>query len=390
MECYDMSNHHNNLINKSPRIAQMKDELRVTASAPDDSPMGLPGRFYSDQDYFEHECQTTLAAGWHCVGRADELVDTGDYFTVKLLGEPLIIVKNEDGIKALSNVCRHRGMPLADGQGNTKRFVCSYHAWTYGTDGALLRATRMKNAGFDPKTCKLGTFACVERYGFIYVNLSDDPVDIDQDLAGLTDLIGAYEPENYRIVHTETEIWNTNWKCLVENFMEGYHLSVVHPQTLHGYTPTGLSVKGDSGEGFTSYYANYPEDMQWRGTGSPKLDPKERHRSTLFAVYPCQVVSIAASLLVSLSIRPLTADSIEVKWTMSAYGDELDEYTIEQRVSLWQDVNREDREKLEIMQNAMKSVHAAGGPLAGPNYEGTVRDFLLWLARQNERFAKES
>lgn len=378
-----MNNYNNNFDDIPPHVAMMDEQLLLTAAAPEDAPMGLPGRYYSDRAYFEHECLTVLRGGWHCVGRADELPEEGDYQTLNLLGEPLIIVRNADGIKALSNVCRHRGMPLADGQGNTKRFVCSYHAWTYDTDGALLRAARMKNAGFDPKTCKLGTFSCEERFGFIYVNLSNEPVDIDNDLAGLSDLIDVYEPSNYRIVHTETETWNTNWKCLVENFMEGYHLSVVHPQTLHGYTPTGLSEKGASGDGFTSYYANYPQDIQWRGKGSPKLDAQQRHRSTLFAVFPCQVVSIAASLLVSLSIRPITAEEIEVKWTMSAYGDELDEYTIDQRVALWQDVNREDREKLEIMQKSMKSVHAAGGPLAGPDYEGTVHDFLLWLARNN-------
>jgi len=378
-----MNNHQNNFVEKPAHIIKMNEQLHQTAEAPDGAPMGLPGMFYADQSYFEHECATTLRQSWHCVGRTDELIEEGDYLTLNLLGEPLIIVRVSDGINALSNVCRHRGMPLAEGQGNTKRFVCPYHAWTYGTDGALLRATRMKNSGFDPKTCKLGEFACIERFGFIYVSLSENPTNIDQELVGLADLIGDYEPENYRIVHNETEIWKTNWKCLVENFMEGYHLSVVHPQTLHGYTPTGLSVKGSSGDGFTSYYANYPQDIQWRGVGSPKLADDARHRSTLFATYPCQVTSISASLLVSLSIRPLAADAIEVKWTMSAYGEELDEYTIDQRIALWQDVNREDREKLEIMQSAFKSVHAIGGPLAGPNYEGTVHDFLLWLARHD-------
>jgi phenylpropionate dioxygenase-like ring-hydroxylating dioxygenase large terminal subunit len=109
------------------------------------------------------------------------------------------------------------------------------------------------------------------------------------------------------------EIWNTNWKCLVENFMEGYHLSVVHPQTLHGYTPTGLARKSVSGPGFTSYAANYPEGIPSRGLGSPDLTEEERNRSTLFAVFPTQVTSQAASLLVSISIFPLNAGQIRVK-----------------------------------------------------------------------------
>lgn len=364
-------------------LAGLREELATTAAAPADAPRGLPGRFYADPALFEHECHSLLRTGWHCVGRADEFANQGDYLTLTLLGEPLIIVRDGDQIRALSNVCRHRGMPLAEGSGNANRFVCRYHAWTYGTDGALLRAPRMKNAGFDAKTCKLGQFPCVERFGFVYVSLSDGPPDIDADMAGLEDLIGQYQPADYRIVHAASEVWQCNWKALVENFMEGYHLSVVHPQTLHGYTPTGLSRKGPGGPGFTSYFANYPENIPSRGEGAPGLSPEARHRSTLFAAFPCQVVSVAASLLVSLSIRPLTATSIEVRWTMSVFGDALDGDTIDQRIALWEDVNREDREKLEAMQSALGSVHATGGPLAGPDYEGTVHDFLCWYARQD-------
>lgn len=365
------------------RVAEMRQTLAEFAAAPVDAPWGLPGHFYTDPAFFEHECKTILQRGWHCVGRVDEFAEQGDYLTLNLLGEPLIIVRDGDDIKALSNVCRHRGMPLAEGQGNAKRFVCRYHAWAYGTDGALLRAPRMKNVGFDPKSCKLGSFACTQRFGFVYVSLSQDAPDIDTELVGLTDFIEHYEPEKFKVVHSASEVWGCNWKALVENFMEGYHLSVVHPQTLHGYTPTGLSRKGPSGIGYTSYFANYPDNIPPRGEGSMTLTEEERHRSTLFAAFPCQVVSVAASLLVSLNIRPLTATSIEVRWTMSVYGDNLDGDTIDQRVALWEAVNLEDREKLEAMQSALGSVFATGGPLAEDDYEGTVRDFLLWLARQD-------
>ncbi|WP_246107333.1 aromatic ring-hydroxylating oxygenase subunit alpha [Puniceibacterium confluentis] len=365
------------------RIREMRQTLAECAAADADAPQGLPGRFYTDPAFFDHECDTVLRHNWHCVGRVDEFAEQGDYLALNLFGEPIIIVRDGDAIKALSNVCRHRGMPLAEGHGNAKRFVCRYHAWAYGTDGVLLRAPRMKNAGFDPKTCKLGEFGCVQRFGFVYVSLSPTPPDIDVELAGLNAVIGRYEPEQYTIVHRASEVWNCNWKALVENFMEGYHLSVVHPQTLHGYTPTGLSRKGPSGAGFTSYFANYPDNIPPRGEGAAGLSKEERQRSTLFAAFPCQVVSVAASLLVSLSIRPLTPTSIEVRWTMSVFGNSLDGDTIDQRIALWQDVNREDREKLEAMQSALGSIHATGGPLAEEDYEGTVRDFLLWLAAQD-------
>ena len=364
-------------------IADMRAELQRIAALPADAPQGLPGVFYTDPSFFEYECQTILRQGWHCLGRADEIPEEGDYYTIQILNEPLIVVRTGGEIRVLSNVCRHRGMPVAEGAGTAKRFICSYHAWTYALDGELKRAARMKNAGFDMANCGLPSFPCEERMGFIYVSLSDTPSDLDAELTGLNSLVGAYEPDQFRLVHSAQEIWRTNWKCLVENFMEGYHLSVVHPQTLHGYTPTGLSKKAVSGPGFTSYNAKYPEDAPTRGYGSSGLSDAERRRSSLYSVFPCQVASQAATLLVSLSILPLTVDSIDVRWTVSTYGDDLDEDTLKARIKLWEDVNTEDREKLEKMQTALGSRHATGGPLAGEDYEGTVRDFLLWLARQD-------
>lgn len=362
----------------------LREFLQDLAALPEDRPMGMPGAFYTDPARFAHEKRTVLRGGWHCLGRADEIPEPGDYFTVQLLDEPLIVVRGDDGeVRVLANVCRHRGMPLAEGRGNARRFVCSYHAWIYGRDGALMRAARMENAGFDAATCRLHAHHVRLWNGFIHCCIADVAPDFDAGNAALNALLAPYETGKFRLVHVAEEPWHTNWKCLVENFMEGYHLSVVHPQTLNGYTPTGLARKGPSGAGFTSYAANYPENIPSRGNGAPGLSPEERRRSTLFARFPTHVASQAASLLVSLSIFPVSAGEIRVKWTMSVYGDDLDDDTIARRVALWEEVNREDREKLERMQVALHSDHAQAGPLAGEDYEGTIRDFQRWLARQD-------
>ena len=83
---------------------------------------------------------------------------------------------------------------------------------------------------------------------------------------------------------------------------------------------------------------------------------------------------------------PISAGQVDVRWTMSVYGDDLDEETIKERITLWSEVNREDRDKLERMQRALGSRHAGSGPLAGADYEGTVKDFLNWLAREDSRY----
>lgn len=363
-------------------MTALRDKLQTLAALPADRPMGMPGAFYISQAQFEHEAATVLRRGWHCLGRVDECPQPGDYLAVQVLNEPILVVRGDDGaLRALANVCRHRGMPLVEGTGNVKRFVCPYHAWMYGRDGELLRASRMDNAGFDAKTCRLPENQLQTWNGFIYVNL--DPAAPRFAHPELDALLAPYEPEKFRLVHVAEEEWQANWKCLVENFMEGYHLSVVHPQTLHGYTPTGLAKKLISGDGYTSYAAKYPDGVPPRGVGASGLSADQRNRSTLFAKFPTQVASQAASLLVSVSIFPVHAALMRVKWTMSAYGDELDEHTIDQRVKLWEDVNREDREKLERLQVALHSDHAVEGPLAADDFEGTIRDFQTWLARQD-------
>lgn len=363
------------------RLPWFLDGLRQTAALPADRPAGLHGAYYTSPELFELEKATLLRDGWHCLGRADEVAEPGDYFAARLLGEPLVVIRGDDGvIRVFANVCRHRGMLLAEGRGNVKRLVCSYHAWSYGRDGGLLRAAHMNNAGFDQANCRLAEFACEIWQGFIYVSLADNPEPLAEQLALLTEVLVPYETGDFRVVHAAEEDWQCNWKCLVENFMEGYHLSVVHPQTLRDYTPTELCTKGPSAPAFTSYNANYPDGIPGRGKGAPGLDDRQRQRSFLFNVFPTQVASQAASLLASLSLQPVSVNCVHVRWTLSVYGDDLDAETVDQRIALWTEVNREDREKLEKLQLALGSSRADAGPLAAEDFEGTIRDFHRYLA----------
>lgn len=149
-------------------------------------------------------------------------------------------------------------------------------------------------------------------------------------------------------------------------------------------------AKGLRGTVLPPNLANYPDQASPRGQGAPTLSEEERRRSSLFSVFPTQVASQAATLLVSLSLFPLAADQVQVRWTMSTYGDDLDAATLDARIELWNDVNCEDREKLELMQAALSSRFATGGPLAGEDYEGTVRDFQTWLAERAKDAANQN
>ncbi len=115
----------------------------------------LPPAFYTDAGWLDFEIETLLKREWLCLGRVDEVRNPGDYFTIDVLDEPILVVRGDDGrLRVLANICRHRNMPVAEGRGNCKRFVCPYHAWSYRNDGQLLRAPYLEQQ-VDPADCAL-------------------------------------------------------------------------------------------------------------------------------------------------------------------------------------------------------------------------------------------
>jgi phenylpropionate dioxygenase-like ring-hydroxylating dioxygenase large terminal subunit len=132
-------------------------------------------------------------------------------------------------------------------------------------------------------------------------------------LAALDLVLEHYHTDTMHQVFSTQETWATNWKSLIENFMEGYHLSTVHPQTLAHMTPTRLCEKLDGGRDWTGYRAHYPEHFDAE-VDNPDLTPMEQRCSTLFSVFPGQVVSQRANMLVYLALQPLNVNEVCVRW----------------------------------------------------------------------------
>ncbi len=143
-------------------VDDIRAELSEIAGLDQDSARTMPPAFYTSPEFLEIEQEHLLRRQWLCVGHTGEIPQPGDFFTAELLGEPLLVVRDQENkVRVLSNVCRHRGNLVAEGKGNTKRFMCQYHAWTYRTDGSLLRAPYMEDVkNFDLKGCALPRLAC--------------------------------------------------------------------------------------------------------------------------------------------------------------------------------------------------------------------------------------
>ena len=342
----------------------------------------LPPACYTSEDFLELEKEEIFRKEWICLGRVDEVPKPGDYFATELIGEPLIVVRGQDKkVRVLSNVCRHRSSVIAEGEGNKKNFVCPYHAWTYATDGQLLRAPYMDRVkGFKVDGCRLPEFATEVWHGFLYVNLDGKARPLAPRLKGLEPYVRNYHAE--QMVHQMgwEEAWDANWKCLTENFMEGYHLSTLHYGTAHKITPTRLCEKIPGGEGYTGYISGYPTRLPQRKPYHPDLTDAEKRYTMMFCIYPSHVVALGPDRAGYLCISPKVADRITVKSGKAIFDPKPTGQTIKAMSS--NAVMMEDRAQIERLQAGMKSRYVERNSLGPPDLEGTVWDIYQYLARR--------
>ena len=156
-----------------------------------------------------------------------------------MCGTPVLLTRDADGrVRALANVCRHRGVRLADGSGRAKRLTCPFHAWTYDLDGRL---SAVPSAAAFEGMCRaqgLVELPVAEGYGLIVGRLRPGPpVDMDDYLGpGLADelaMLGFADWEPYGEPHVHQV--GANWKVTLDTFRENYHFKFLHRRTLAKY-----------------------------------------------------------------------------------------------------------------------------------------------------------
>jgi phenylpropionate dioxygenase-like ring-hydroxylating dioxygenase large terminal subunit len=199
-----------------------------------DEGRALAAGCYRDPAFFDLEVERVLRPGWHAVGRWDDLPEPGDYASLDLCGEPLLLVRDADRVlRVYSRVCRHRAHTVVEGSGNTRRFICPYHAWSYGLDGQLKTAPLMDSAlEFDRAGCGLPELRTETWQGFVFTTLDPDVPSMVTQLEPLTERFvphGLAEMETVGVLEFDSP-WN--WKVMVDNFMESYHHLGTHTNTL--------------------------------------------------------------------------------------------------------------------------------------------------------------
>ncbi len=363
-------------------VSEVLEALAKIRGLDDSQAQSLPTGFYTSEEYLELEKEEIFRKEWVCLGRVAEVPKRGDYFATQLLDEPLIVARGQDDkVRVLSNVCRHRSSVIVEGQGNTKHFVCPYHAWSYANDGQLARAPYMdKVKGFDVKSCRLPEFKTEVWHDFLYVNLDGKAKPLAPRLKGLEPYLQNRHLEDMVVSTVLDEVWPTNWKCLAENYMEGYHLNTVHSKALYDITPTRLCEKIPPGEGYTGYKANYTSKTPSTKDYHPDVTPEERRFSLYFWIFPSHAVSITLNGSSSLCLQPRGVDELTNRCVVSSYKP-VPARKLAARLKSRGGTMDEDREQLERMRRGLKSRYVQPNSLGPTDLEGTVWDLYQYAAR---------
>ncbi|MFE3328937.1 aromatic ring-hydroxylating dioxygenase subunit alpha [Streptomyces sp. NPDC059176] len=235
----------------------------------------LPGTDYYAPEVFALDREKVFFASWLCVGRVEDVAEPGQWVTVDVVGESVLVVRGKDGvIRAFYNVCRHRGSRLCDGEAGrvTSGFSCPYHAWRYSLEGRLRGTPNVPREEVPRSDYGLWPVHIDTWQGFLFVNLGkEDPPPLREalDRDGVLDF-ERFDLTGLRRGFRVTHEVQANWKIIVANYNECLHCPTVHPELVdivpvfrsgvvaeQGRTDGGVSLAG----GRTSMSASAEHDL---------------------------------------------------------------------------------------------------------------------------------
>jgi len=355
-------------------------ELHANVSVPFGAARAMPKSVYTSPDFLAQEMRQIFAADWLCAGRADALPNPGDYLTMQIAGEPIIVLRDRDGVlRAMSNVCRHRMSTLLEGRGNARAIVCPYHAWTYNLDGTLRGAPAMAlNEGFCKSDVRLPQVRCEEWLGWIMVTLNPEAPSPAERLQGVEALVGKFHMENYIEAFREEFRWATNWKVLAENFMESYHLPVCHADTI-GHTVDLLKMTCPEGDPAFNYHfiiKNDALDLTLAHPTNTTLQGDDRRTTWLISVYPSLLITLSPGYFWYLCLTPDGPGHVNVLFggglAPEFCADPKAQEHFARLKALLDEVNIEDKGCVEKVYRGICSAMGAPGHLSHlerPNFE---------------------
>jgi phenylpropionate dioxygenase-like ring-hydroxylating dioxygenase large terminal subunit len=356
----------------------------------------LPPELYTSEEVLAFEKEALFTREWVCVGRAEKIPNPGDWFTVTIVDEPLIVVRDKEGqVRCVSAVCQHRAMQVCEGQGNDTTFKCPYHHWIYGLDGRLLGAPAMERTeGFQKGDWGLPALRVEEWMGFVFVNFDPDAAPLAPTLERYTPYLANYDLENAVCPGTFTlENMPWNWKVMFENFNDGYHANRLH-QYVQDFCPSHLSAfpepwTDDSNvifrtSGYTHIDGGFNATHRVIMPVFPDLTEQERSRSTFALMPPTLCFGTAPDQCFFFLVRPTGAQTIDVEIGYIFHPSALDDPLFEEKVVLSdagvQVFVRQDQDATLKVQNGLNSRYAPRGRYSWQ--EESHVQFNRWLVQR--------
>ncbi|AIJ24572.1 aromatic ring-hydroxylating oxygenase subunit alpha [Amycolatopsis methanolica] len=375
-----------------------------TTTAPSTDQSGLPssliptlgGITYTDETIFALEQEKIFEQMWFCAVRGADLPQPGDFRTVRIGRESVLVTRSRDGaLRAFLNICRHRGARLCvEESGTVKRnFQCPYHAWTYGLDGKLVAAPNLTSMpDIDRTEYGLKPVHLREWLGYAWLCLAEEPPSFEEtvqaDVAGRLgqlDAIGNYGIDELALGRRITYDVKANWKLIIENFMECYHCATIHPEL--------TEVLPEFADGYAAQYyvghgAEFGEDVSGftvdGSAGFDRLGGVDEHQDRRYyaiTVRPQVFVNLVPDHVIIHRMFPMAVDRtiVECDWL---YAREVVESgrDVSHSVELFHRVNQQDFDACERCQPAMSSrAYARGGVLVPSEHH--IGEFHQWVER---------
>jgi phenylpropionate dioxygenase-like ring-hydroxylating dioxygenase large terminal subunit len=355
----------------------------------------LPPACYTDDDFYRFEQEALFNHEWLCVGRQSQVSEPGDYFTTRIIGEPIIVVRNRAGeIRAMSAVCQHRAMLVAEGAGNTRGFVCPYHHWVYSLNGDLVNAPAMeRTCDFDKKSVRLAAFKVELWQGFIFINFDPAAEPLAPRLSAVAAAIANFDLAHAQGGAPMTGQFPWNWKVMFENNNDGYHASKLHQGPLHDFVPSERAVFPDADPadaGFLRFNGTLHPDASFNPTQRavlpifPRLTDEDRSRMTFANIPPTLSLVMTSDLIIYLILRPMAVEAMEQDTGILVAPGAMDDPAFEHRAEMIMTSARkiiaQDMHVDELVQAGLRSRFAARGRYSWQ--EGAQGQLNRWLIRR--------
>ena len=357
-------------------MSKNKDLIKIKKPKNIDTIYGLPSKSYTDEEFWKKECSTVLADGWLFVGFVHEFKNSGDVIPLFIAGKPILIVKNnKDKITAFHNVCSHRCLKLIDEKKNVGRVIrCPYHSWSYDLEGNLKAAPHIggtnihKPEKFNFSIHGLKSIRIHIWHDWIFINLNNKAKKFE---IYARPLIKKFKDIDFKKLKYAATLdfgkINSNWKFLIENFIEPSHVQFVHKTT------TNQPLK--------DHYTIVDGICYGSGVNVEKEDNKNSNAlsvtSRYLSLFPNFIIGsyFPNQIGVYLNVPISPGITIQKRIIYTTDGTTMGEKEVDMVKNIWWSVHKEDHEMCERLQEGRSSPASDEGGLLSPVWEKGVQKF---------------